>query len=173
MCARGAASEDDERIAGLAFLEWLQNSAFGMWVAAAPTIWAYPTILVFHTVGLAMVVGANALLDLRLLGVARTVPLGELQRVFRPMWIGFIINATSGVALFVAAAADTGVKPIFYVKLCVILLALVTAGLIRRVVFGDRTALDVPVRRQAKLLAVISLILWAAAITTGRLMAYM
>jgi len=144
-----------------------------MWVAGAPTIWAYPTILVFHTVGLAMVVGANALLDLRLLGVARAVPLAELQRVFRPMWIGFIINAASGVALFVAAAADTGVKPIFYVKLGVILLALVTAGLIRRVVFGDRAALDAPVRRQAKLFAAISLILWAAAITAGRLMAYM
>jgi len=42
------------------FLEWLQNSAFGMWVAGAPTIWAYPTILVFHTVGLAMVEGGGA-----------------------------------------------------------------------------------------------------------------
>ena len=101
----------------MGFLESLQNSAFGMWVAGAPTIWAYPTILTLHAIGMGMAVGASAVLDLRLLGVAPRMPLAELEGTFRPMWIGFVINAASGVALFIAAASDIGIKPVFYIKL--------------------------------------------------------
>ncbi len=154
------------------FLESLQNSAFGMWVAAAPTIWAYPTILMLHAVGMGMAVGANAVLDLRLLGAAPRLPLAELKSVFRPMWIGFAINAASGVALFVAAATETGIKPVFYLKLGLILLALLTASRIRRVVFGDQAKPDAPIPQQVKILAATSLVLWTGAIVTGRLMAY-
>jgi hypothetical protein len=154
------------------FLGSLQNSAFGMWVAAAPTIWAYPTILMLHAVGMGMAVGANAVLDLRLLGAAPRLPLAELKSVFRPMWIGFAINAASGVALFVAAAAETGIKPVFYLKLSLILLALLIASRIRRLVFGDQAKPDAPIPQQVKILAATSLVLWTGAIVTGRLMAY-
>jgi hypothetical protein len=156
----------------MGFLESLQNSAFGMWVAGAPTIWAYPTILTLHAVGMGMAVGASAVLDLRLLGVAPQMPLAELEGTFRPMWIGFVINAASGVLLFIAAAADIGIKPVFYIKLSLILFALLTAGRIRRVVFGDRAAPDAPVPQQARILAATSLVLWTGAIVAGRLMAY-
>src|SRR5438552_3179018 len=51
-------------------LMWaLEDSAFAQWVAGAPTIWAYPSILTFHTVGMGIVVGACIVMDLRLLGV--------------------------------------------------------------------------------------------------------
>jgi hypothetical protein len=156
----------------MGFLESLQNSAFGMWVAGAPTIWAYPTILTLHAIGMGMAVGASAVLDLRLLGVAPQMPLAELERTFRPMWIGFVINAASGVALFIAAAADIGIKPVFYIKLSLILFALLTAGRIRRVVFGHHAVPGAPVSPQARILAATSLVLWTGAIVAGRLMAY-
>ena len=38
------------------FLQMLQDSAFGVWVSTSPSLFAYPTILMLHTVGLAMVV---------------------------------------------------------------------------------------------------------------------
>src|SRR6266436_2036545 len=98
------------------FLQRLQDSDFGLWVSTAPTIWAYPTILMLHTVGLAMIVGPNAVLDLRLLGVGRRVPLSALQKVFRVMWFGLVINASTGIALFVSEAAEKGTAWIFYVK---------------------------------------------------------
>ena len=50
------------------FLIRLQESDFGVWVSSAPTLLAYPTILMLHTVGLAMVVGPAAVLDLRWTG---------------------------------------------------------------------------------------------------------
>lgn len=156
----------------MGFLETLQDSAFGTWVASAPTLLAYPTILALHTVGLGVVVGSNAIVDLRLLGVARDVPLADLKRIFRAMWLGFALNLATGMALFVAAAAEFGIMPLFYIKLSCIGLALLLARRIRRLAFADGVRIDAPVPQQAKVLAAVSLILWLGAITTGRLMAY-
>ena len=154
------------------FLESIQYSGFGLWVAGGDTIFAYPTILALHTLGLGIVVGMSAIIDCRVLGVARSVPLADLERLFRVMWWGFALNATTGVVLFVAAAADKAYQEIFYVKLAFIVLALMAAARIRRSVFGGTMDLNRPMPQNAKILAVASLFLWVGAIVTGRLMAY-
>ena len=156
----------------MGFLERLQDSAFGIWVASAPTLLAYPTILALHTVGLGVVVGTSAVVDLRLLGVGSSVPIADLNRIFRAMWLGFALNLATGVALFVAAASEFGIMPLFYIKLGCITLALFVASRIRRVAFAGGAGADAPVPQQAKILAAVSLILWLGAITAGRLMAY-
>lgn len=156
----------------MGFLDTLQESAFGIWVASAPTLLAYPTVLALHTVGLGAVVGSNVVVDLRLLGFGRDAPLVDLKRVYRVMWIGFALNLSTGVALFVAAAAEFGIMPMFYVKLSLIALALLIAARIRRVVFGDGVGTTAPIPEQIRMLAIVSLILWTGAITAGRLMAY-
>lgn len=156
----------------MGFLDTLQNSAVATWVASAPTLLAYPTILALHTVGLGVVVGTNAIVDLRLLGFGRAVPLPDLKRVFRPMWLGFALNLSTGVGLFVAAAAEFGTMPLFYVKLSLITLALIIAARIRRLAFGGDLGPNAPIPQQARVLAIASLILWTGAITAGRLMAY-
>ena len=71
----------------------LERSGFGTWVREAPTIWAYPTVLFLHTVGLAFLVGINVAIDLRILGVASSMPLAPMKKLFPWMWAGFWINA--------------------------------------------------------------------------------
>jgi hypothetical protein len=155
------------------FLQRLQDSGLGYWVSTAPTIWAYPTILMLHTVGLAMVVGPNAVLDLRLLGAGSRVPISELRPVFRIMAIGFLINASTGIALFISEATEKGVAWIFYVKLTIIAVALLVAARLRRQLFARGIAPPTgAVSVGVKLLAITSLALWLGAITAGRLMAY-
>lgn len=154
------------------FLLRLQNSAFGIWVAESEQIWGYSGILTLHTLGMGLAVGTSWVVDLRVLGVARRVPLAALRNVARVFWVGLAINAATGVMLFVAAAADKGIQKIFYLKLSLILLALLADARIRRVVLGDRAALDRPVPSTVRFLATTSLVLWAAAIAAGRLMAY-
>jgi hypothetical protein len=153
------------------FLESVQYSEFGLWVAGGDTIFAFPMILVLHTVGLGIVVGVSALLDFRVLGVARNIPLADLRGAFRVLWWGFALNATTGLVLFIAAAADKAYQKIFYVKLAFIVLALITMSRIRRDVFGGTSAAD-PISPQARTLAAASLLLWMGAIVAGRLMAY-
>ena len=80
----------------------LEASAFSTWLRESPSVWAYPTILTLHTVGLGVLVGANWMVDLRVLGVGRAIPLGVLSRAFPIMWAGFWVNAITGVLLFVA-----------------------------------------------------------------------
>jgi hypothetical protein len=150
-----------------AFLLRLQESGFGVWVAES--VWAYPIILTLHTVGLALLVGTTAFVDLRVLGVGSDVPIAPLDWLSPVRWTGLGINAATGVALFVSAAAEKGAQPIFYIKLGLIALALVVDSRLRRRVFRQH---DDVVRAGAKGVAAISLCLWAAAITAGRLMAY-
>src|SRR5437868_9312265 len=149
----------------------LEDSAFAQWVAGAPTIWAYPSILTFHTVGMGIVVGACIVMDLRLLGVGPEVPVERLKVLFRPLWYGFWLNAVTGVVLFIAHAAEKAGQEVFYVKLTLIALGLYTVVNIRREMFPDDGSAR-PITGRVRTLAVVSLFLWAGAITAGRLMAY-
>lgn len=148
------------------FLLWLQATPIAVWVAGADTLLAFPAILTLHTVGLGIVVGANFLVDFKLLGAAPDVSLETLRGVYRPMWLGFVLNAVTGGLLFMAGAEFTGVKLIFYVKLTLIALALIVALRIKRAVFDEGAP------QRARTLAVVSIVLWLAAIAAGRYTAY-
>lgn len=149
----------------------LEGSTIATWLREANTIWAYPLVLTLHTVGLAVLVGANAALDLRVLGFAEAIPLRELAGTFRVMWIGFWINAVSGILLFAADATTKGATTLFAAKLVMIVVAVVLMFRLKRAVYG-RGAAEGGVTGGAKALAAASLVLWVAAITAGRYMAY-
>ena len=153
-------------------LLWLEATAVSTWVRESGSLWAYPTVLAAHTVGMSLLVGANAALDLRLLGVAPQVPLGPLAVMFRALWTGAALSIVSGLLLFGADASTKGATPVFLVKLVLIAAALAVARRLRRTIYRpDTDAVSVPL--SAKGLAVASLLLWAGAITAGRYMAYL
>jgi hypothetical protein len=156
------------------FLSSLEHSAFGTWVREAPTIWAYATILFLHTVGLGFVVGVNVAIDLRILGVARHMPLAPMRKLFPWMWAGFIVNALSGVALLVADATTKLANPVFIVKMVFITLGVINMAWSKRRLFDDPIAIEqFPASSRAKRVAVVSLVLWIGATTAGRLMGYL
>ena len=78
------------------------------------------------------------MLDLRILGVAREIPLAPLKRLFRVMWIGFGINAFTGVLLIIAYPTKALTNPVFYLKLTFIGLAIWIITMLRdRVFYGS------------------------------------
>jgi hypothetical protein len=154
-------------------MEWLtavEGSGFATWVRESNSIWAYPTILTLHTVGLGLLVGANWALDLRLLGVGTSIPLAPLRPLFPAMWTGFWLNAITGVMLFTAEATTKGTTTIFVFKLGLVAVAVAVMKVTERQVYG-RTHVGA-VTGRAKTLAAFSVVLWMAAIATGRFMAY-
>ena len=153
-------------------LLWLEATAVSTWVRESGSVWAYPTVLAAHTVGMSLLVGANAVLDLRLLGVAPQVPLAPLVVVFRALWTGAAVSFISGLLLFAADASTKGATPVFLVKLACITAAIVVARRLRCTVYrqGGEAA---EITGAAKALAVASLLLWTGAITAGRFMAYL
>jgi len=127
-----------------------------------------------HTVGLGVLVGANAVIDFRLLGYAPRLPIPALAPLYRFMWAGLAVNATTGAMLFASDATTKAGQPVFYVKLTLIALALAVTAMIRRAVERGRASGDGDLSlRPGRRLAALSLLLWAGAITAGRLMAYL
>jgi hypothetical protein len=95
-----------------------------------------------------------------------------MERFFPFMWLGFWINALSGVALLASSATTKAVSGVFWIKLALIVLAVVDLRLIKQRVFRDPLIDKGPVPSLGRNLAIASLVLWAGAITAGRLMAY-
>jgi len=156
------------------FLATLEHSSFGTWVREAPTIWAYPTVLFLHTVGLAFLVGINVAIDLRILGGPRSMTQTPMKKLFPWMWAGFWINAASGVALLVADATTKLANPVFAVKMAFIMLGLVNMAWFKKRLFRDPEELERhPASPRARRVAIVSLVLWIGATTAGRLMGYL
>ena len=156
----------------MTLLVWLESTALATWVRESDSILAYPTVITVHAVGLAVMVGLSVMIALRLLGCAPGLPLSGMRSLNRWIWIGFWVNAVSGVGLLIASATTMLVNPLFYAKMALIALSMTTFVLIDRAAFPSGLASNV-VTRRARTLAIASLVLWAATITTGRLTAYL
>jgi hypothetical protein len=154
------------------FFIWLEATSLSTWIRESTSVWAFPTILSLHTIGMGFVAGLNAAVDLRILGFAPSVPLLELRRFLPVMWAGFWLSAVSGVLLLIAYPTKALTNPVFYVKLSFIALALVGIRCMARSVFGDASLDFSPAKRKNRMLAIASLVCWTGAITAGRLLAY-
>jgi hypothetical protein len=154
------------------FLQTIEDTGFSTWLRESESPFAFYFILLFHTFGLALLVGANVVVDLRLLGVARGIPLAPLQRLFRIMWIGFSINAVSGVLLVIAYPTKSLTNLEFYIKLAVIGFAIWVMQKLKSEVFEDSSLSEADMMARGAALAKWSLFLWFGAITAGRLLAY-
>jgi hypothetical protein len=154
-------------------IDLIQNSAYAVWVRESPSIWAYTTILSLHAMGLAIIVGLNTMVALRLLGYVPEIPVAKLRKLYPWMYIGFAVNALSGLSLLAANLDNDLHNWMFYVKLSMIALAMVNLELIRAKVFDSPLVVNgtgVPV--EAKHFAIASIVLWSLAIVAGRLTEY-
>ena len=152
-------------------LEWIEGTSVGLWMRESPSVWAFPTVLTLHTTGMAILVGASWLLDLRLLGVSRSTPLSTFRWVFPTMAAGLVINLVTGVFLFIKNATTWGTAVPFFVKMLLVVVSVVLMLPIRKYVASDRGQLEVS--GNARLLAILSILAWTGAMTAGRLLAYL
>jgi hypothetical protein len=154
------------------FLRSLEETSFSTWLRESNSVFAFYFVLLFHTFGLALLVGANVIVDLRILGVAANLPLAPLKRFFSIMWAGFTLNVISGILLVIAYPTKALTNPVFYLKLTCIALAVIVMQKTYTRVFGDAGLSEALMEARGRALAKWSLVLWIAAITAGRLLAY-
>jgi hypothetical protein len=154
------------------FLKSLEQLPLSVWVRESGSIWAFPTVLLLHTLGMAMVAGANAMIDIALLGFWPKMALRPLERLYPLMWVGLAVNAITGTLLLLQDASTKLINPDFYIKMAFVLAGAVILYRMRNQVFEDPQLDQAPVSKNAKLLAWASLICWFSAITAGRLLAY-
>ena len=154
------------------FLRSLEETNFSTWLRESNSVFAFYFILLFHTFGLALLVGANAIVDLRILGVPANMPLAPLKRYFSIMWVGFTLNVITGILLVIAYPTKALTNPVFYLKLTCIALAVIVMQKIYTRVFRETGLSEASMEAKGRGLAKWSLALWIAAITAGRLLAY-
>jgi hypothetical protein len=156
----------------LSWLAALEQNSISVWVRESPSLWGFPFILYLHTLGLALLAGLSVGIDLWVLA-ARTWPRAvAMVGLHRVMWLGFGINALSGVALLLAYPAKALTNWVFFVKLLLIALAMVTLEQLRREAFTPTREEPLGVSARARRLAAWSLCLWAGTMLAGRLLAY-
>jgi hypothetical protein len=150
----------------------IERSGLSTWLRESDSLFGFYFILLFHTFGLSLLVGGNMLVDLRILGVATELPLKSFQWLFKVMWTGFGINATTGVLLLSAYPTKALTNFVFYSKLSMIAIAIIIMQRIKTKVFDDTSLSETAMMARGKVLAMWSLVLWTGAITAGRLLAY-
>ena len=151
------------------FLFKLESLPLSLWIQSSD--WGYPILLTFHSLGLGLLVGLLLVMDLRLLGYLKPLPLSGLSKFMPWVWVGFTANAISGVMLFMADATKDYYANSFRIKMACIVIAVTIAVYINKTVL--RKGGDAPITTPAKALAWVSIASWAGAIIAGRLIAYL
>ena len=152
------------------YLLWLEETPFSIWMRESGP--AFFSTLVFHSVAMGFVVGVHVATDLRILGVAPRIPLSAMRRFFPVLWVSLVVVSVSGVLLLVAYPAKALTNPVFYLKLGAVLAALFVTRSLANGVLQDTRYDAGHTPRKARVLAALSLVLWAGVITSGRLLAY-
>ncbi len=153
-------------------LATLEMTSLATWVAES--LWGYPMMLSLHVVGLAIVVGIFSMRDMRLLGLFPAIQPSAFLPLSKLAWAGFIVNGISGFSLFSSQAATLVESVPFLVKIACIVAGVILAGIIQLRLPGEMESGsgDAVIRGSTKLMALLSLMFWMAAIIAGRLIAY-
>jgi hypothetical protein len=155
--------------------DWIEHTDLSLWVSG-PSMLAFPTILTVHVLGTGFLAGTSSVIALRILGVARQVPLGLLEVFYPILWVALAANVVSGTLLLIGYPYKAFTNPLFYVKLSLIALAIYLVMKIRNEVLrhpqGNKQPAETAMWRRAKILAGLSLALWMGAIAAGRFLAY-
>lgn len=154
-------------------LDWLEASPLSL--AMRYSLWLYPIVEIVHIIGFAVLVGAVALFDLRVLGVSRFLPVHALGRHLLP-WalVSLVLIVPAGLMLFSAHPHEFLDNPVFQLKLALIAVAGINALLFHGGVYRtvDEWNMNMPAPVRARAHALVSLVLWGGVISCGRLLAY-
>lgn len=137
------------------------------------TAYGWPAIESLHFIALAVLLGTVGLFDLRVLGVAKGIPMQALHRLVPLGVAAFAANIVTGAMFFMSAPDQYMFNPAFRLKVACMAIAglnvvVFYAAFARGVPAGPQARAPLPVR----LIAAISLLAWTGVIVFGRLITY-
>ena len=102
---------------------WLKSTAVSHAMSTSPVLW--PICEMLHFVGLALLIGAAGLIDLRLMGFFKSVPVAALMQLRKWAALGLFINVVTGILFFVGAPGQYINNPAWYAKLAFLFVAMI------------------------------------------------
>jgi hypothetical protein len=154
------------------FLQTIEQSGLSIWLRESDSVLGFWFVLSWHAIGMVLLVGASAVVDLRILGIVPDLPLAPLKGLYRFIWMGFWIQVSSGLFLLIAYPTKSLTNADFYLKLVLIGLGLTITQRLKNRVLSDTSLTEAAMMAKGKVFAAWSLIFWVGAIAAGRLLAY-
>ena len=158
----------------VSFLEWLAATPAS--VALHESRYLYLIVLATHVLTLCVFLGTAMIVDLRLLGISMPrIPVSEVLARLLPWTVGgFVVMLVTGSLMFYAAPVEKYGNLFFRAKMIMLLLAGVMVWLFfqtvhRRIEEWDRDSKPPPL---ARVTGGVTLLLWFAILTAGRMIPY-
>ncbi|MBA2351955.1 MAG: DUF6644 family protein [Burkholderiales bacterium] len=160
--------------AGPAWLLVLEQT--GIAQTMRESLWAYPIVEIIHIIGFVMLVGAATMFDLRVLGISRNIEITQLARHLLP-WsvLSLLLVVPAGLLMFSTHATEFAANPAFLLKLSLIALAGANAAAfhVGPYRYVERWNRNLTAPGAARFFAGVSIVIWLAVISCGRLLAYL
>lgn len=141
--------------------------------------WVWPVCEILHFTGMAVLIGTVGVVDARILGIGKGISIKSLEKFVPLGVIAFIVNLTTG---FIFVAGNTPGSPMeylgnlsFQIKMILVLIAGINlllfyvTGIAKQV---DHLDAEAAAPTGAKVVAVVSLVMWIGVIFMGRMIMY-
>jgi len=157
-------------------MNWLEGSALAHLLRGSG-VWTYGLLNLAHILGISTLFGAVLVLDLRMLGAWRSIPLPSIARPTVPLAaVGFGIAVASGAAMITFNATEYHGNLFLYIKLPVILFGLLNVVVVQRLgAWRNAVGGAVSTVGERRLLAcagAVSLVTWLTVVACGRMIGY-
>ena len=155
-----------------AIVVWLKSTAISKAMSLSPLLW--PICETLHFVGLALLIGGAGLIDLRLMGFLKSVPVSAVMQVRKWAALGLAINVITGTLFFIGAPNQYIDNPAWYFKLLFLFIAMINV-LVFETTQGKRMLMlasgeHTPIR--FKLAGAVSIGSWFLVLYFGRMLPF-
>ena len=156
-----------------AVMDWMVTTPINMLVIGYA--WSWPTLESLHFLALCTLMGSLLVMDLRLIGFQRMIPLQAVHSLMPLAIVSFAINFITGVGFLFGDPYTYAANYAFWVKMSLIVLA----GLNFLVYFTKvepkiiNLGPNEPTPPLAKAVGVLSLVFWFGVLSYGRLLPYL
>jgi hypothetical protein len=159
----------------LELLVWLEASALGQWIRSSG-VWTYGLLNLGHIIGISTLFGSVVILDLKLLGLWRSVPLAMMARPTVPLSVfGFVLAIASGVCMLSVNGSEYVGNPFLLIKFPAIGLGLINVLLVSFLPeWQERDVREATPKERTRLAiaGAVSLLAWTTAVAAGRMIGY-
>lgn len=153
------------------WLQWVEDTTLANTIRQS--FWLYPGLEIIHIIGIAIMVGAAFMFDLRLLGHSKNLPLEPLgDHLLFWSQKGLWLILPSGLLLFITNAETLADNPVFWIKIILILVGGLNALIFHQIIKKKHGTNQETHPNSLKIIAMVSICVWIMVIACGRLLAY-
>lgn len=155
-----------------AVVAWLKSTSISHVMTMSPIVW--PICETLHFIGLALLIGGAGLIDLRLMGFLKSVPLPAIMQVRKWAALGIVINVITGTLFFVGAPEQYIENPAWYGKLAFLFVAMLNVAVFETTqgkrILTLAAGADTPAR--FKVAGAVSMASWFLVLYFGRMLPF-